>query len=281
MDKKKVIAVTGANGYIGRHVVNALIEEGAEVIAIDIITEGINNQAEVINLDIFSGIKDIFKKYRSPDVCLHLAWKDGFFHDLDAHMESLSKHYEFIKNLKDCGIKQIAVMGSMHEIGYYEGVVDENTPCNPINMYGIAKDSLRRSLTLMARNNDLVMQWLRAFYIYGDDKRNHSIFTKIIQAEERGQETFPFTSGRNMYDFIQIDDLAGMIAACVMQKAIYGIINCCTGQPVSLAEKIEGFISDQNLKIKLAYGAFPDRPYDFPAIWGDKTKISHIMGKDR
>jgi dTDP-6-deoxy-L-talose 4-dehydrogenase (NAD+) len=90
-------------------------------------------------------------------------------------------------------------------------------------MYGIAKDSLRRSLILMARNTDLVVQWLRAYYIYGDDKRNHSIFTKIIQAEEKGQETFPFTSGKNKYDFIHIDELASMIAASVMQKEISGV----------------------------------------------------------
>jgi nucleoside-diphosphate-sugar epimerase len=281
MNNNKVVAVTGANGYIGRHVVNTLIENGAQVIAIDIVTDGINDKAEVINLDIFSGIKDIYKKLGKPEVCLHLAWKDGFSHDSDAHMESLSMHYEFIKNLKDGGLKQIAVMGTMHEIGYYEGIVDESTPCNPINMYGIAKDSLRRSLILMARNENIVVQWLRAFYIYGDDIRNHSIFTKILQAEERSQKTFPFNSGKNKYDFIQIDELAGMITGCIMQKEINGIINCCSGHPVSLAEKIEGFISDQNLKIKLAYGAFPDRPYDSPAIWGDKTKISHIMGNAR
>lgn len=277
MCNKMVIAVTGANGYIGRHVVDELIEKGAEVIAIDIDTEGINNRAKVLNMDIFSGIKDIFRTAGKPDACIHLAWKDGFFHDSDAHMEYLSKHYGFIRNLKEAGLNQIAVMGTVHEIGYYEGVVDENTPCNPISMYGIAKDSLRRSLMLMARNNDFVVQWLRAFYIYGDDKRNHSIFTKILQAEENGQETFPFTSGKNKYDFIHIDELSRMIAACVMQKDINGVINCCTGKPVSLAVKVEGFLKSKNMKIKLAYGAFPDRPYDSPAIWGDTRKITQIM----
>lgn len=272
----QIIAVTGANGYIGRRVVDALIDKGVEVIAIDIVNEGINNQAKVINLDIFSGIKDIFKEIGSPDVCLHLAWKDGFSHNSDAHMEYLSKHYDFLRSMQDGGVKQIAVMGSVHEIGYYEGVVDENTPCNPISMYGIAKDSLRRSLFLLAQNNNLVVQWLRGYYVYGDDKRNHSIFTQILIAEEKGQKIFPFNSGKNMYDFIHIDGLARMITACVMQKEINGIINCCTGHPISLAEKVEGFIRDQNLKIMLAYGTFPDRPYDSPAIWGDPTKIEKI-----
>ncbi len=277
MNKKKKIAITGANGYIGRHVVDALIDIGADVTAIDLVIDGINNQAEAINMDIFSSSHDVINKFGKPDACLHLAWKDGFFHDSDAHMECLSKHYELIKNLKNSGINRIAVMGTMHEIGYYEGSVDENTPCNPSNMYGIAKNSLRRSLFLLAGKNGMNLQWLRAFYIYGDDERNHSIFTKIIQAERKGQETFPFNSGKNKYDFIHINDLARMIAASVMQEDVSGIINCCTGHPVSLAEKVEGFINDHNMKIKLAYGAFPDRPYDSPAIWGDATKISQIL----
>ena len=47
--------------------------------------------------------------------------------------------------------------------------------------------------------------------------------------------------------------------------------------PVSLADKVEGFIKDNNFKIKLKYGVFPDRAYDSPAVWGDATKIKEIM----
>lgn len=279
MENNKFIAVTGANGYIGRHVVDALLEKGAEVIAVDISTQNINKRAQSIEMDIFSGDPNIYMQLGSPLVCLHLAWMDGFQHNSDAHMGNLSRHYQFINNLVTGGLKQIAIMGTMHEIGYHVGVVDENTPCNPISQYGIAKDALRRSVLLKMRDQDVIVQWLRAYYIYGDDKRNHSVFTKLIQAEENGQEIFPFTSGKKLFDFIHIGELADMISTCVLQKEVTGIINCCTGKPVSLAEKVEGFIRDHHFKIKLQYGAFPDRPYDSPEIWGDTTKINQIMGK--
>lgn len=277
MDKK--ILVTGAGGYIGRHVVKRLCDMGTHVVAADIRTDGIDPRAETVEYDIFDGTKDIFYRLGSPDVCLHMAWRDGFVHNSDAHMECLSDHYTFVRNMLDGGLGQLAVMGTMHEVGYHEGAIDENTPCNPISMYGIAKDALRKSVFMMAKGRNVCLQWLRAYYIYGDDKRNNSIFAKIVLAEEAGQEEFPFTTGKNLYDFIEVDELAGQIAACVTQRAVDGIINCCTGKPMSLADKVEGFIAENGFHIKLKYGAYPDRPYDSPGVWGDNTKINQILAK--
>lgn len=273
----KRVLVTGAGGYIGRHVVTALLNMGADVIATDLYIDEIDERATKIKADIFSGNKEIFEELNSPDVCLHMAWKDGFIHNSDAHMEMLSRHYEFIKNMTEGGLKQIAVMGTMHEVGYYEGAINEDTPCNPISMYGIAKDSLRRSVFLMLKDKDVVVQWLRAYYIYGDDKKNHSIFAKLIAAEEEKKEYFPFTTGKNKYDFIAVEDLVVQLSACVLQEKIEGIINCCSGKPVSLAEQVEGFIKAKGLNIKLQYGAYPDRDYDSPAVWGSNEKIKKIL----
>lgn len=273
----KSVLVTGADGYIGRHVVTALCDMGAEVIAADFQAEGIDSRAQRMVYDIFNGSKTIYRDLGNPDACLHMAWKDGFIHNSHAHMEFLSRHYAFIRDMVDGGLKQLAVMGTMHEVGYYEGAIDEHTPCNPTSMYGIAKDALRRSTILLLKDRDVCLQWLRAYYIYGDDKRNNSIFTKLILAEEAGQETFPFTTGKNRYDFIEVDELAGQIAASVMQTEVDGIINCCTGEPISLAEKAESFIKEHNYSIRLEYGAFPDRPYDSPGVWGDASKIQRIM----
>lgn len=277
MQKSPRILITGANGYIGCHVVDVLIGSGIDVLVVDLSIDCVNKKARILNKDIFSGSGDIFQSLGSPDVCLHFAWKDGFAHNSPSHLENLPKHYEFIRNMVQGGLKHLAVMGSMHEIGYYEGKVDENTPCNPLNNYGIAKNKLRQYADELTKEHDTIFQWLRAFYIYGDDQRNHSVFSRIMQAESQGQKTFPFTSGKNKYDFIHVDSLAEMIAACVLQEQVTGIINCCSGVPVSLAEKVEEFIRVNNLSIKLDYGAFPDRPYDSPVIWGDDSRIRKIL----
>lgn len=275
------VLVTGANGYIGRHVVKALLDNGAIVIACDISTDGVDERAKHISLNLFdlSDDKNIFEELDSPDVCLHMAWRNGFVHNSPTQMGDLSAHYRFLTALIDGGLRRLAVMGSMHEVGYWEGAINEDTPCNPISMYGIAKDALRRAMIVYSRQKDCALQWLRGYYILGDDKRNNSIFSKLLIAAEEGRKSFPFTTGKNQYDFITVDELACQISAVIMQKEVCGIINCCTGRPLSLADRVEQFIKDNNLSIKLEYGAFPDRPYDSPCVYGDPTLINMIMEK--
>lgn len=275
--KMKKVVVTGAAGYIGRHVVKYLLNQGYEVIAVDLSHKGIDERAVYSNVSIFSREKDIYEKLGCPDVCIHMAWKDGFIHNSKEHMENVSDHVAFLNHLVDAGCRNIAVMGSMHEIGYWEGKIDADTPCNPLSQYGIAKNCLRQSLMLYAQKKDVNILWLRAFYILGDDRKNASVFTKILQAADDGKKEFPFTSGRNQYDFINVRDLAAQIAEASVQETYTGIINVCSGKPVSLGERMEQFIQENHLDIKLRYGAFQDRAYDSPVVYGDSSIIEKIM----
>lgn len=275
------VLVTGANGFIGRYVVKALLECGVEVLACDFRFDGVDERAARIEVPIFDGQENIFELVGSPDVCVHMAWRDGFVHNSDAHIIDLPKHYIFIENMLKGGLKQIVIMGSMHEVGYWEGAIDENTPTNPSSLYGISKDALRNISKLQADKYGACWKWLRAYYIVSSDVNGSSIFAKIALAEKEGKEKFPFTTGKNKYDFISVEELSEQIARCVIQTDVDGIINCCTGEPVSLGEKIEAYIKENGFNIKLEYGVFPDRPYDSPGEWGDATKIKDIMSHYR
>ena len=271
------ILVTGANGYVGRHVVDSLLSLGQEVIAFDVKTDRVCKKAKCVSGSFFDKKEDWFSFFGKPDVCIHLAWRDGFNHNSPNHILDLSSHYSFLLNLINHGLKNLAIMGTRHEIGYFNGEIDSDTPCNPMSLYGIAKNALRQAVLLEGDKNGVNVFWRRGFYIVGDDLNNHSVFTKILQMSKEGQKTFPFTSGKNKYDFISIDDLARDISLTAIQNKVTGIINLCSGLPVSLGQKVEEFIEQNGLQIKPDYGAFPDRPYDSPAIWGNPDKINQII----
>ena len=275
-ESKLKILVTGANGYLGQGIVRSILNNGHCVVATDFNTQFVDERAERIACNLFE-VDNPYSFFGEPDVLLHLAWRDGFVHYSSAHIDDLPKHYAFIKKMVDGGIQQVAVMGSMHEIGFFEGSINESTPCHPTTPYGIAKNALRDLTQMLCKQKNIVFQWLRGYYIVGNSKFGSSIFSKITAAVDEGKTEFPFTLGQNQYDFIDYPDFCAQVAAVVGQKNEQGIINICSGKPEKLADRVERFIKENDYRIKLQYGAFPDRPYDSKAIWGNDTKIRKIM----
>lgn len=275
-EPKLKILVTGANGYLGQGIVRSILNNGHCVVATDFNTQFVDERAERIVCNLFE-VDNPYSFFGEPDVLLHLAWRDGFVHYSSAHIDDLPKHYAFIKKMVDGGIQQVAVMGSMHEIGFFEGSINESTPCHPTTSYGIAKNALRDLTQMICKQKNIVFQWLRGYYIVGNSKFGSSIFSKITAAVDEGKTEFPFTLGQNQYDFIDYPDFCAQVAAVVGQKNEQGIINICSGKPEKLADRVERFIKENDYRIKLQYGAFPDRPYDSKAIWGNDTKIRKIM----
>ncbi len=270
------ILVTGADGYLGQGIVKHILDGGNEVVAADFRVENVDERADRRACDLFS-IEDPYNYFGQPDVLLHLAWRDGFVHYSDAHIDDLSKHYSFIKTFADSDVKMITAMGSMHEIGFFEGAIKEDTPCNPTTPYGIAKNALRELTTMLCRQKNKKFQWLRGYYIVGNSQYGSSIFSKITASEAEGKEEFPFTMGQNQFDFIDYEDFCEQVARAVGQDEVLGVINICSGSPEKLADRVERFIKENGYKIKLKYGAFPDRPYDSKAVWGDSGKIEKIL----
>lgn len=271
--------VTGAGGYLGPHVVAALADRGHEVVAVvrPGSTASTDPRAVRLEADILDPDFDV-RAWGAPHAIIHLAWQDGFKHNSPAHLTQLSAHYQLLTAAAQAGCARIVAIGTMHEVGYWEGAITADTPTNPLSQYGIAKDALRRALSL-ALPEQTSLAWARAYYIYGDDRRSNSIFRKLLEAADEGKTTFPFTSGRNRYDFIRVEELARQLAALAGAADVSGTLNCCTGEPVSLAEQVEDFIAENGLAISLEYGAFPDRPYDSPGVWGDATVIREVMAR--
>ncbi|SEQ86787.1 dTDP-6-deoxy-L-talose 4-dehydrogenase (NAD+) [Lachnospiraceae bacterium NE2001] len=270
------ILITGANGYLGQGIVRSVLDAGHDVVATDFSVQNIDDRAQKVSCDIFD-VKNPYDYFNKPDVLLHLAWRDGFVHYSNAHIEDINKHYEFIRTFAQTDVKKIAIMGSMHEIGFYEGSINSNTPCNPVTPYGISKNALRQLSEMICKKEKKMFQWLRGYYIVGTNVYGSSIFSKITAAELRGDTSFPFTMGQNQFDFLDYDVFCLYVAKVVVQNEIEGIINICSGHPEKLADRVERFIKENGYSIRLKYGEFPDRPYDSKAVWGDSRKLEAII----
>ena len=143
------VFVTGAGGYIGRYVVKHLLLLGHDVTTAQrkpgLAIEG----STALNIDILQAGTDIFDAVGRPDICIHMAWEQGFLHGSPLHIKNVEKHIAFMQNMLSGGLKHLVGIGAMHEIGYHVGPVTESTPTNPVNAYGIAKNYLQRVQSLL------------------------------------------------------------------------------------------------------------------------------------
>lgn len=271
--------VTGSAGYIGRYVVTTLAEQGHEVFAVLRDSSKVNFTSDVVIIESDLWQLDM-EKYASivhGATLIHLAWQDGFVHTSDAHMGHLSDHFNFVRSCINLGLKKVVGLGTMHELGPQTGLVGEDAVPNPQNQYGIAKNALRLSLSELCERKGVEYLWLRCYYILGDDSRNHSVFTKMLQLDAAGEKTMPLTLGTTKFDFIDVEELGRKIALVSAIEGSSGVLNIGSGKVMTLRERLEQFHREHNLTIELDFGAFPERQGISEGCWPDLAKISNLL----
>ncbi len=281
----KKVLVTGASGFVGQYVVEALLQKGYQVIATSSnITKGSAfpwfEKVEYMPLDYreMDMSKNYFQYFNQPDLLIHLAWEGlpdfkGAFHT----EENLPRHLHLLKNLLQNGLTDITVTGTCLEYGMQEGCLREDMDCKPAIAYPIAKNELRKELEGLQASSGFHFKWLRLFYMYGKGQHPKSLIPQLERALQSGEESFNMSGGEQVRDFLPVEKVAEYIVAAALQKSIEGIINCCSGQPVTVKQFVEDYLRSRQASIRLNTGFYPYADYEPMAFWGDTGKLSAVM----
>jgi nucleoside-diphosphate-sugar epimerase len=273
------VIVTGATGFIGRHVVASLCDRHHQVVATGRDREKARrlswfDQVEFIAFDLSSDPARLSQQHADADVLIHLAWGGLPSYKELVHLEAnLPQSYHLVKSAVAAGIPQVLVVGTCFEYGQLQGCLNEDTPTNPCTAYGIAKDSLRRSLEMLRNQQPFVLQWARIFYLYGDGQNPKSLLAQLDAALDRGDSRFPMSGGEQLRDYLPVEEVARRLVVLAEHRQSGGIYNICRGQPISVRQLVEDHCVQRGKTIPLQRGVYPYPDYEPFAFWGDPRKF--------
>jgi dTDP-6-deoxy-L-talose 4-dehydrogenase (NAD+) len=280
----KRILITGATGFIGRHVIEYLLSAGHSLITTAIEEKDVAEtffpllkQTDYISKNLNEKENDYYSFFRKPDCLIHLSWEGLPNYNELFHVErNLSANYFFIKNMVEKGLSDITIAGTCFEYGLQNGCLKEDMQTNPVTVYGLAKDTLRKFVETLQSKCQFSMKWIRLFYPYGHGQSKKSLWTQMEEAIITKQQQFNMSQGEQIRDFIPIKNVAEYVSKIATQDEVTGIINCCSGHPRSVRSFVEDFFITRNYQIILNRGYYPYPYYEPFAFWGDRKKISEI-----
>ncbi|WP_130928043.1 NAD(P)-dependent oxidoreductase [Pseudomonas sp. Sample_14] len=279
------VLVTGATGFVGRHLVAALLARGCEVRAVARNAEPAQgmpwiNHVEFVAADIHAAELNVVALTEGIDALAHLAWPGLPNYRALFHFEhNLMADYRFIKSAVEAGVSQVLVAGTCFEYGMQSGPLSESTEPRPSNPYGLAKHTLHLFLQSLQQEQPFTLQWARLFYLHGEGQNPNSLLAALDRAIDAGEASFNMSAGEQLRDFLAIETAASHLAAILHQRDFDGVINCASGHPVSARALVEQRLHERGATLALNLGHYPYPTHEPLAFWAVTERLQQLLGE--
>lgn len=251
--------VTGVAGFIGSHLAEALLEQGAKVVGIDQFNNYYSPQLKqnnIVNLQKHPRFKlirgniqelDWQELLQSVDVVYHQAaqagvrasWGKDFHHYSERNINATQVILEGAKQVKS--LKRIVYASSSSVYGNAATMPTPETICpQPVSPYGITKLAGERLCWLYHYNFDVPVTALRYFTVYGPRQRPDMAFHKFFKAAVDGEAISIYGDGQQTRDYTYVSDaVAANLAAGKIPEAVGEVFNVGGGSRVTLMKLLE------------------------------------------
>lgn len=285
--KNSNVIVTGANGFIGSHILKRMVEEGAKASIIVRESSDLWRIAEQLPyIKIFKGdMKDEEVVYKAvtaskPDYVFHMAAYGVDFRQQD-YIEAAKSNILGTINLLNAirrtgGCNKLLYSGTSMQYGNKEGIITEEMRLTPSNIYGSTKAAATMIAHQIAAENDISIITLIPFGVFGENEGSHKFFPHLILSI-LNKEAVDLTSCEQYRDYCYIENIVdGFLLAALDKKYNNDMFNIGSGSIYQLKYYVDMIYRLMDARQKANYGALGYRKND---LWCPQPDVSKIMDK--
>lgn len=276
--------VTGANGFIGKTLVNALLEKGYRVVALDVrFDDVLVNDERVICVNVLKKEVVELKSEISVDeyMCFfHLAWagtSGPARADYAVQLNNVKLACDYIKLCSEIGCKRVVYASSINEMETYEYLQSDDIEPAGGYIYGTGKLAAHLMGETVAKLNGIEFIPVIITNIYGvGEKSARMIYTSINKLVHK--EHCSFTAGYQTYDFIYITDAINSIIAVAEKGKAFNRYYIGSGEPKPLREFLLEMRDIVDPEAELGLGDIPFKGVDISYDQFDLKKVERDTG---
>jgi nucleoside-diphosphate-sugar epimerase len=278
----KRVLLTGGTGFIGRHTIPLLNQQGYDIHAItskDSI-EGLSDDLVTWHsVDLLDPQRvEAICEAVSPTHLLHLAWYDDPNDRMtsEKNMQWVEATLQLIREFVANGGKRIVLGGSCTEYDWQYGYCSEDiTPMQPQSIYGECKSSLHKMLTKYTGQMEVSFACGRIFFVYGPHESENRLVAYAIRSLLK-REQAGLSHGHQMRDYLHVADVADALVT-LLESDVVGAVNIGSGRAVKLREIVDLIGEKLNGKDLLDYGPVESK-FDSPVVMADTTRLRDELG---
>ncbi len=271
------VLLTGAGGFIGRHVLNQLLNAGIDAVVVGR-SRPVGYTGDFIEADLLQNedCGDIIQRAGASHL-IHLAWyaEHGQYWTSPLNLRWVDASVRLAEAFCANGGQGVVIAGTCAEYDWSHGYCrEDNTPLNPTTLYGAAKDATRRLVMAVCARHQVPCAWGRIFLPFGQGEFAGRLIPSLTEVF-RGVRA-PFGVNAHAYrDFLHASDVAEGFFRLLTEGAD-GAYNVCSGEPTRLAEVVTTLASLLDADPEPVLALTTERPAEPPLLVGESLKLKAL-----